>query len=121
MSEIRGAWVPETEAEHRLLLDLHEATRGAYDEGVDPSDIVAAMNYLGAAIALHGDESGFKAAEEQREHDKEMSKRSDCPECGGTIEAVKPFIGGDVRVDPCGCYVTVQQVAGWVDSPGDSK
>lgn len=121
MSDIRGAWVPETPAEDELLMDLHEATRKAHNAGVDPSDIVGGMNYLSAAIALYGDESGFVNAAEQRDHQEEEVKIENCPECDTPIESVKPFIGGDVRVEPCGCFATVHQVSGWIDGPGEGQ
>lgn len=119
MSEIRGAWVPESAAEDELLMDLHEVTREAYNNGVPVADIVAGMNYLSAAISLYGDDNGFIRAAEQAQ--AEPSRRENCPTCEQGIADVQVLMGGEATVKPCGCNVTIHQVPGWVDLPGDAN
>lgn len=120
MSEIQGAWVPHSAEEDELLMDLHEATRKAHNNGVDVEDIVGGMNYLAAAISVHGADSGFvRSADDAVTEPAEPAKRETCPTCEGPISSVRGMMGGEVEVHPCGCNATIHQVPGWVDIPGD--
>ena len=109
MGELQGQWVPSSEEEFALIKGLYGVTGEAQQRGVDIEDIVTALHFVGLSIATMDED---EVPEPPKRADK---KREDCPECGTEIDEVRPFMGGDVEVSPCGCFVTVHQVPGWFE------
>lgn len=109
MVDLKGQAVPETEAEWRLLRDIYDVTGDAYEDDVSKDEIAVALHFAALSIQKFGGEQIPEPAEPSDD------PREDCPTCGDEIEEVKPFMGGDVEVQPCGCTVTVHQVPGWID------
>ena len=113
MVEVQGGIVPETEAEYELLMTLLEATADAHTErGVPEKDIAQLLNFAAMSVV---DSSDGSAIDQLEREDDSVEKAEHCPQCGEEIESVRPFIGGDVEIDPCGCSVEHTRVAGWID------
>lgn len=109
MADFQGQWVPHDEDELALVQGLYAVTAEAQQAGIAVDDIVAAAQFV--ALSIHTvDEEDVPVPEGPVE-----TRREDCPECGEDIESVKPFIGGEVEINPCGCFSEYQRVAGWLD------
>lgn len=112
MAELRGTWLPQTEAEAEFIETVNAVSQQAYEDGVEQEDIVSGLNFLAATIAKHEADTDDVPMPEPPE------KREDCPECGEGIASVRAFIGGECIVSPCGCSVESQLVEGWVMDDG---
>lgn len=113
MGELNGTYVPESEVERELLFQLFGVAASARRDGMEVGEIVAAMNYTAATIQMSpqpGPRPDFPEPSEPS-----TDPRPDCPDCGSEIEKVRPFLGGDVMVEPCDCVVGSQAVSGWID------
>lgn len=115
MADLNGQWVPENEEEMDWLMAVNGITKSAYADGIEKEALVSGLMWLAGSIVMVDGEP----PEEPVEEPDPPEKRDDCPECGADIESVRSFVGGEVLVSPCGCAVTVHQVPGWVDMPGD--
>lgn len=109
MVEIQGQIVPTDEEEMEFLEDLYAVTGEARKAGLDVDDIVISLNFVAASIRAADEQDSPEGPDAVAE-----SKIEDCPQCGEEIENVKPFIGGEVEVQPCGCSIYHERVAGWL-------
>lgn len=108
--ELQGQIVPTSDAEWALLQGLYEVTGEAHDAGIPDDEIVMSLAFVAASIQAYGDEELPETPEGPVDEPRE-----DCPECNEPIEDIKPFIGGECEVVPCGCYVEHLLVSGWID------
>jgi hypothetical protein len=115
MGEIRGTYVPDTDAEWHLLARLRSVTEEAHENGVEEQDILAALNFVAAGIALA--ETPEETPEPSDEEDAEPEKTEACPECDTDIGDTVVSMGGEVRLQPCGCTVHMDDLDGWVERP----
>jgi len=111
MVDLQGQVVPKTEEEYQLLNDIYAVTGEAFENGVDRESISVSLQFAAMSI-LASEDTGTV---EQPPEGSDIEPREDCPNCGGNIEDVRAFIGGDAEVSPCGCYVEVAEVPGWLD------
>jgi len=116
MADISGAWVPKTDEEVQFIMQVNSIAATAYESGVPQDDIVGGLAFLAATISMQEpNEDALEDLPDPSEH-----RRETCPDCGEDISEVESFIGGQCIVSPCGCHVNLEQVEGWVDTPGDA-
>lgn len=108
MVDLQGQIVPTCEEEYDLLRGLYEVTGEARKNDVPNEEIVATLNFVAASISVYDDEDRPEPPEIPAE-----KRREACPECGETIEGINPYMGGDVEIEPCGCYVDAEEIPGW--------
>lgn len=121
---IDGSWVPESDAELELFDNLHKAKVKAFDEGVDPDQIAAAMSYMASTSLVSKPEDNKNSLQEEIE--KEKQKADNCPECGQEIETVLALgIGGEHKVHPCGHSFewdeAKDKLGEWIDDPVENN
>jgi len=109
MVQLQGQVVPTTEAEYELLRGLYEVTGEAKQSDVPSEEIVASLTFVAASIMTVADEETPEPPERPAD-----TRRETCPDCGEEIDDVNPYMGGDVEVLSCGCYVDADDVPGWV-------
>lgn len=109
MVDLQGQIVPTSEEEYELLQGLYEVTGEARKADVPTEEIVASLTFVAASIMAYEDGE----MEEPPERPAEQ-RRDTCPDCGEEIEEVDPYMGGDVEILPCGCYVDAGDVPNWV-------
>lgn len=110
MVDLQGQIIPTSEEEYDLLQGLYEVTGEAQRAGIPTEEIVASLTFVAASIMVYGDEDPPEPPERPAD-----TRRETCPNCGETIETVNPYVGGDVEIEPCGCFVTTDAVPGWID------
>jgi hypothetical protein len=113
MAEIKGAWTPETDAEMDFIMGLNGLCQKAFQDGVEQDDIVGGLSFMAATVSMQDPDEDLEEAMAEP-----PDKRSECPDCGEEIDDVRPFIGGECIVEPCGCNVHYTLVEGWVEMPG---
>ena len=117
--KIDGSWVPESDEELELFDKLHQAKVEAYEAGVDPDQIAAAMSFIASASLIDKPEDDKKSLEERIEEEKNMVKN--CPTCDEEIQKVFPLgVGGELLVNPCGHTFDWEErhkLQGWVEDP----
>lgn len=130
---IKGEFVPATEEEHDLMMEIFVATRQAHTEGVSKARIAQILAWFSATSidpkSLDAEvielDSGGSALAERLKEDLE-SKQTDgdrvetCPEegCNSRITGVQTQIGGQIFVDPCGHVVEWEEkekLGSWID------
>lgn len=121
--KIDGTWVPESDAEMELFNDLHNAKVKAFENGVEPEQISAAMSYIASTSLVSKPEDNKKSLEDAVAQKKEQVDK--CPECDREIKQVRSLgIGGEHQVQPCGHTFEWDQrdkIRGWVNDPTEDN
>jgi hypothetical protein len=115
MADLNGAWVPQTEEEREFIFAVNALASDAFNQGVSQDDIVGGLTFLAATVAMQDpDEDSLPDVPEPSD------KREVCVHegCDTEIEEVEAFIGGMAIIRPCGHKCQVDEVPGWVDTPG---
>ena len=117
--KIDGSWVPESDEELELFDKLHRAKVEAFEAGIEPDQIAAAMSFMASTSLVSKPEDKNKSLEERIEEEK--GKVKNCPECGEEIQQVNPLgVGGELMVAPCGHtfdWTEKDKLQGWVEDP----
>lgn len=120
---IDGSWVPESDEELELFQKLQQAKVDAFESGVQPDQIAAAMSFMASTSLVSKPDDDKETLQERIEKEKE--KVDDCPECGDQIKAVTPLgVGGELMVQPCGHHFgwdEKDKLKGWVEDPVDNN
>jgi|AntRauTorcE11897_2_1112592.scaffolds.fasta_scaffold28823_1 hypothetical protein len=131
---IRGEFVPASEEEHELMMDIFVATREAYTEGVSKARIAQILAWFSATsidpksldaevIELGDEESALKDRLEETLEGAEPNtdgRLEFCPEeeCDSRISGVQTQIGGQIYIEPCGHVVEwddKEELGAWAD------
>lgn len=109
MVDLQGQIVPTSDEEYELLQDLYEVTGKARKAGVPTEEISVSLMFVASSILAYEDQEAMGEPPE-RPADQ---RRDTCPNCGEEIGEVDPYMGGDVEILPCGCYVEAKDIPGW--------
>lgn len=120
---IDGSWVPESDEELELFEKLQQAKVEAFESGVQPDQIAAAMSFMASTSLVRKPDDNKQTLEEKIEEEKQ--KVDKCPDCNKEIRAVIPLgIGGQLMVQPCGHefeWGERDKLNGWVEDPVDKN
>jgi hypothetical protein len=117
MADINGAWTPESDAEKKFIMSVNALCGKAFEEGVTQEDIVGGLSFMAASLGMQDPEAD--PLEDMPEPSERRRKTCPVEDCDAEIESVRAFIGGRVIVEPCGHRAQIEDVSGWVETPGE--